>query len=93
MVPPAEKEVTVLSQDFGVPSSSIAGDDDHIACMRAVGGSQKIVNVGKTHGEVLLHGCDGYGNFKTTAVGCSFKQYQQGLLLFYVHGESGFSLK
>ena len=54
MVPPAEKEVTVRSQDSTVPSSSVAGDDDHIAHVWTISGNQEIVNVGETHGEVSL---------------------------------------
>ena len=55
MVPPVEKEVTILSEDCSVPSSSVTGDEDHVAHVWKICGSQEIVSVGEAHGEILLH--------------------------------------
>ena len=51
MVPQVEKEVVVLSQDSGVPSSSLGGEDDLSAQLWTVSsGYQNVVAVSNTHG-------------------------------------------
>ncbi|XP_070179416.1 uncharacterized protein [Littorina saxatilis] len=51
MVLPVEKEVTVLSQDSDVHSSSVAGDDDHTAHMWSVFGDHQMTGTGHSHGD------------------------------------------